>query len=150
MRRLFAFTLCAVLVFATPAQAGTVTTNLSTKIKIWVFVADVTGPVTIAVTLAKTPTVIFLVLDTGADPLLWCAGVSTDRIVRCEFPAIGGVGYAIGMATISGKTKMQMNVRGSRSESVSRGAGDELRQIDPANASAEIKGAMEKLRSRVR
>jgi len=128
--------IACVALFAVPQSsfAGTVTGKANgSSPKIYVFTADDSGQVLLTLTWQKSSADLFmLVLDTDADPLVWCIGAALQsRTQRCDFGALGGLQYVIGVQSFNSSTKFQLNVQSSGSETVFRNAG--LRELSPAD-----------------
>lgn len=115
--------LAAVLVLSLPQSgfADTVTGSVKADgLRVYVFTADDSGQALLTLTWAKANADLFLlVIDDGDDPLTWCiAATSQSRTQRCDFGAIRSVTYVVGVSSLRGRSKFQLNVQSSGSEFV--------------------------------
>lgn len=118
-KKVFCLVLLAVVALNSYADTVKGTAKPSgSKVFTWVQNAD--GPAAVTAALKSTRITAMGVFDGDADLVCIGVGGSPDRLLRCEFDAIGGEFYQVLLLTGSGKNKFDLTVQSGSGEFVSR------------------------------
>ncbi len=124
-----AITLLALsLTLATPAAAETLSGKMNTNTKVFAVIPDNSGTVQITVMGQRKLTFLVLAID-GDGEILWCTAVSDEQLARCDSGGLAGEIVVIGIATLSGSQKFNMNVTGPVDENVTRLSGNVIQRL---------------------